>query len=46
MHVNDSKAFTDYANDIDANYNTIQIKNIILFVFYDMIAHMFSNKKL
>ena len=28
MHVNDSKAFIDYANDIDNNYNTIQIKNV------------------
>ena len=50
-HFNDSKALTDYSNDIDDIYKNIEECNLnkkrkILFVFGDMIADMLSNKKL
>ena len=49
-HLNDSKAFTEYSNDIDDNYENIEEynpnkKRKILFVFDDMIGDMISNKK-
>ena len=48
---NDSKAFTEYSNDMDNIYKNIEEynpnkKTKILIVFDDMIADMLSNKKL
>ena len=50
-HLNDSRAFIEYSNDMDDIYkilkNTMQIKKCkILIIFDDMIADMLSNKKL
>ena len=50
-YLNDSKAFTDYSNDMDNIYKNIEEydpnkKWKILIVFDDMIADMGSNKKL
>ena len=50
-HLNDSKAFIEYSNDIDDIYKNIEEynpdkKRKILIVFDDMIADMLSNKKL
>ena len=49
-HLNDSKAFIEYANDIDDIYKTIQEcnpnkKRKMLIVFDDMIADMLNNKQ-
>ena len=46
-HFNDSKAFIEYSNDMDdiENYNPNK-KRKILIVFNDIIADVFSNKKL
>ena len=49
-HFNDTKAFTEYSNDIQDVYKTIGEDNIdkkrkILIVFDDMIADMINNKK-
>ena len=51
IHLNDSKAFIKYTNDMDDIYNNIKEYNLneerkILIVFDDMIADMLSNKKL
>ena len=48
---NDSKAFTEYSNDMDVIYKNIEEynpnkKRKILIVFDDMITNMLSNKKL
>ena len=50
-HLNDSKAFIDYQNDMDDIYKNIEEyyptkKRKILIVFDDMIADMLSNKNL
>ena len=50
-HLNDSKAFIEYSNDMDDIYNNIQEYNSnekrqILIVFDDMITDMLSNKNL
>ena len=50
-YFNDSKAFIEYSNDMDDVYKNIEEynpnkKRRLLIVFHDMIAHMFSNKKL
>ena len=50
-HLNDSKAFIEYSNDMDGIYKNIEENNPIkkqkiLIVFDDMIADMLSNKKL
>ena len=50
-HLNDSKAFIEYSNDIDHIYKNIEDynpnkKQKLLIVFDDMIADMLSNKKL
>ena len=50
-HLNDSKAFIEYSNDMDGVYKNIEEynpnkKRKILIVFDDMIADMLSNKKL
>ena len=49
-HLNDSKAFIEYSNDMDDIYTHIKEYNLckkckILIVFDDMIAAMLSNKK-
>ena len=49
-HVNDSKAFIEYSNNMDDIYEDIEKynsnkKHKILIVFDDMIADMLSNKK-
>ena len=49
-HVNDSKASTEYANDMDDIYENIEEynpnkKHKILIAFDDMIADMLSNEK-
>ena len=48
-HLNDSKAFIEYSNDLDDIYKTIEEcnpnkKRKILIVFDDMIADKLSNK--
>ena len=48
---NDSKAFTEYSNDMDVIYKNIEEynpnkKRKILIVFDDVITNMLSNKKL
>ena len=50
-HFNDSKAFTEYPNDMDDSYKNIEEYNSnkkrkILIVFDDMIADILNNKKL
>ena len=50
-HLNDSKAFIEYSNDMENIYKNIEEynpnkKSKILIVFDDMIADMLSNKKL
>ena len=50
-HVNDSKAFIGYSNDMDDIYRDIEKykpnkKRKILITFDDMISDMLSNKKL
>ena len=50
-HLNDSKAFIEYSNDMDDVYKNIVEHNPnkkykILIVFDDMIADMLSNKNL
>ena len=50
-HMNDSKAFIKYSNDMDDICKNIEEyspnkKRKILIVFDDMIAHMLSNKNL
>ena len=50
-HFNDSKAFIEYSNNIDNTYKSIEEYNLykkrqILLVSDDIIADMFSNKKL
>ena len=50
-HFNDSKAFVEFSYDMDYIYNNIEEyrpnkKRKILIVFDDVIATMFSNKKL
>ena len=50
-HFNDPKAFLEYSNDMRDVYKNIDYyipdkENIILLVFYDMIADMTHNKKL
>ena len=50
-HLNDSKAFVEYSNDMHDVYKNIDNYNIdkeikILIVFDDMIADMINNKKL
>ena len=49
--LNDSKAFIEYANDMDDIYKNIEEcnpneKRKILLVFNDMVADMLNNKKL
>ena len=49
-HLNDSKAFAEYSNDMDDIYKNTEEYNLskkrkILIVFNDMIANMLSNKK-
>ena len=49
-HLNDSKAFIEYLNDVDNIYENIEEcnpnkKRKTLIVFDDMIADMLSNKK-
>ena len=50
-HLNDSKAFIEYSNDMDDIYKNIEECNLnkkrkILIVFDDLIADTLSNKKL
>ena len=50
-HLNHSKAFIEYSNDMDDIYKNIEEYNLnkkheILIVFDDLIADMLSNKKL
>ena len=50
-HLNDSKTFAEYSNDMDYIYKNIEQYNLnkkrkMLIVFHDMIADMLSNKKL
>ena len=50
-YFNDSKVFIEYSNDIDDTYKNIEEyklnkKQKVLFVSDDMIADMFSNRKL
>ena len=50
-HLNDCKSFVEYSNDMDDIYKNIEKYNPnkkckILIVFDDIIADMFSNKKL
>ena len=50
-HFNDSKAFIEYSNDIDDNYENIEEynpikKRKILVVLDNMIVDMLCNKKL
>ena len=50
-HLNDSKAFIEYSNDMNDVYKNIEVHNPnekrkILIVFDDMIADMLSNEKL
>ena len=50
-HLNDSKAFIEYSNDMNDVYKSIEVHNPnekrkILIVFDDMIADMLSNEKL
>ena len=50
-HLNDSKAFIEYSNDMDDIYKNIEEyilnkERKILIVFDDMIADVLSNKKL
>ena len=50
-HLNDSKAFIKYSNDMDDIYKNIEEynpnkKQKILIVFDDLIADMLSNKKI
>ena len=50
-HLNDSKAFIEYSNDMDDIYENIEAynpnkKRKILIAFDDVIADMVSNKKL
>ena len=50
-HLNDSKAFIEYSNDMDDIYKNIEECNLnkkrkIIIVFDDLIADMLSNKKL
>ena len=50
-HLNDSKIFIEYSNDMDDIYKNIEENNPnknckMLVVFDDMIADMLSNKKL
>ena len=50
-HFNDSKAFTEYSNNMDNIYKNIEEYNLnkkhkILIIFDDMIADVLSNKKL
>ena len=50
-HLNDSKAFIEYSNDMNDVYKSIEVHNPnekrkILIVFDDMIAYMLSNEKL
>ena len=50
-HFNDSKAFSEYSNDVQSVYKNSEEYNIgkkrkILIVFDDMIADMINNKKL
>ena len=50
-HLNDSKAFIEYWNDIDDTYKNIEEynpnkKRKILIIFDDLIADMFRNEKL
>ena len=50
-HLNDSKAFIEYSNDMDDSYKNFEEHNPnkkrkILIVFDDMIADMLSSKKL
>ena len=49
-HINDSKAFIEYSNDMDNTYKNIEEynpnkKHQVLIVFDDMIADMLCNKK-
>ena len=49
-HFNDSKAFTEYSNDLDDIYKNIKEynpnkKGKILIAFDDVVGDMFSNKK-
>ena len=50
-HLNDSKDFIEYSNDMDAIYKNIEeyspnrIRKLLI-VFHDMIADMLSNKKI
>ena len=49
-HLNDSKAFIKYSNDMDDIYKNVEEynpnKKRKIIVFDDMIAHMLSNKNL
>ena len=50
-HFNDSKAFTEYSNNMVNIYKNIEEYNLnkkhkILIIFDDMIADVLSNKKL
>ena len=50
-HLNDTKAFIEYSNDMhdvhqNLNYYNPDKENKILIVFGDMIAHVIHNKKL
>ena len=50
-HLNDSKTFTEYSNDIDSFYEKIEEcnpneKSKILITFDDIIADMLSNRKI
>ena len=50
-HFKDTKAFTEYSDDMQDNYTNIEDYNLgkkrkMLIVFDDMIADMINNKKL
>ena len=49
-HFNDSEAFIKYSNDMDDIYKNIEecnpIKNQKVFILFDMVTDILSNKKL
>ena len=50
-YLNDSKAFTEFSNDMDGIYKNIEEYNAnmkwkMLIIFHDMIVDMLSNNKI
>ena len=44
-HCNDSKAFTEYSNDMQEMFKSIEEYRPIFIFFVDAIAYMLNNKK-